>query len=361
MRLVVLLAAAVTIAGAALVHQPVFGWGAEDDLDALSPVEMLLQGQDDFFRSLESGDPDAPLNDRHARIREAKLAKEESLASPQSLRQAAATSERRFDIHVEVAHTNEFYDPVVENNDWLAGCGGPAGSRVYVELQVNGATTLRDLHANVLAPAMGYRRRYHGYMFTDTTDGAQFGISGPDHPAWITVMQPVDMAHMKLRGYEVIDDRSVTLSQLLAEPGDSVFYLSDLGDMLNHTVTLLRTTLVPGLRSDAKATLLQGHGPESYHENGDITWPKEDQQGSAGFCKLRAKEWRASLRKKKEQKKKKKKKKKRSEPLRLDGLEYYDDLEDLEDRINERLADAARRPPSAMDDAHVRVEHGGDL
>jgi hypothetical protein len=42
-------------------------------------------------------------------------------------------------------------------------------------LRVSGGISLRALQDKVLAPALGWCRNYHCYVFTDRTDGAQFG------------------------------------------------------------------------------------------------------------------------------------------------------------------------------------------
>ena len=77
---------------------------------------------------------------------------------------------------------------------------------------------------------MGYKRNYHAYMFTDSRDGAQFGISGRGHPARhggpIGMDGPIDLMHMRERGYEMIDDRTVRLSQLVSKVGDNLVYVS---------------------------------------------------------------------------------------------------------------------------------------
>ncbi|KAH8074064.1 hypothetical protein JL721_2624 [Aureococcus anophagefferens] len=43
---------------------------------------------------------------------------------------------------------------------------------VWRRLRVSGALNLQQLHDRVLGPAMGWARNYHGYFYTDFTEGA---------------------------------------------------------------------------------------------------------------------------------------------------------------------------------------------
>jgi hypothetical protein len=62
---------------------------------------------------------------------------------------------------------------------------------VWRTVMVSGGITLCQLHDRVIAPAMGWVRNYHGYLFTDPTDGAMFGPAGSN---------AIDMMHMDMRG-----------------------------------------------------------------------------------------------------------------------------------------------------------------
>ena len=93
---------------------------------------------------------------------------------------------------------------------------------------------------------------------------------------------------MRHRGYEIIDGRTVKLSQLLGAVGDTLVYVSDLQIyLLNHTVSV--TAIVP--RVVAPPEILDADGPTSYAHPSLIAWPAEDNNDSGGFCDGRQKEY----------------------------------------------------------------------
>lgn len=104
---------------------------------------------------------------------------------------------------------------------------------VWRRLRVSGRTTLRELHDHVLGPAFGWKRGYHCYMFSDLSDGAQFGP---------TRCSAVDWQHVVWRAgcrYGcVIDDSTVELGQVVHRAGDRLVYTYDLGDAWNHMITV---------------------------------------------------------------------------------------------------------------------------
>ena len=217
---------------------------------------------------------------------------------------------------------------------------------------------------------MGYRRRYHAYMFVDPTDGAQFGISGPGHPgADAGPAGPVDMMHMRHRGYEMIDDRQVRLSQLVQAPGDQLIYYSDLGDLLNHTITV--TEIVDYPLKLGYVELIDVLGPQSYLIPDLWAWPEEDNDGSRGFCELRDGDYAAAQRFSNwgttrlddfweylnEPHRRSSPEAKGARALRHHNGLVYRGSEDASRLIEKRLVDAAKRPPSLLDDGHI----GGDM
>ena len=72
---------------------------------------------------------------------------------------------------------------------------------------------------------MGWTRNYHAYVFTDRRDGAIFGPCKSD---------AIDMMHMRTGWYGMIDDSQVQVGQLLANIGDTMGFLYDLGDRFKH-------------------------------------------------------------------------------------------------------------------------------
>ena len=91
-------------------------------------------------------------------------------------------------------------------------------------------------------------RRYHAYMFTLAKDGSQFGIAGKGHPHHRASggYGAADLRGFQARdAYEVIDDRTVALGQVLRKVHDELFYLYDLGDGWNYSVTVMDVVDAP--------------------------------------------------------------------------------------------------------------------
>lgn len=154
--------------------------------------------------------------------------------------------------------------------------------------------------------------------------GAQFGRG------------PVDLMHMRHHGYEVIDDRTVSITQLLHAPGDKLFYVSDLGDLYNFSI-VLNGILPPTDHGPArKARVTGAKCPTVQNEPGTLisdclTCPHEDGDGSRGWCERHL------------------------TPIKHRGIprhRVYRDQAALEEEIQVRLDDAASRPVSVDDDAH---------
>ena len=116
-------------------------------------------------------------------------------------------------------------------------------------LRCSGGITLRALADKVLSPAMGWCRNFHFYMFTDRSDGAQFGA--PDSGA-------IDQMHLGYNGWLVMDDQDVRLAELLQTPGEALNYLYDLGDGWSHKLTL--EAVADAASSTGACELLDGGG-----------------------------------------------------------------------------------------------------
>jgi len=88
-------------------------------------------------------------------------------------------------------------------------------------------TNLDSIHDQIIAPAMGWRRHYHGYRFVLPTSGATIG---PKH------CDAIDM--MFQEGY-VWDSEKYDLRHALRKPGQKLHYNYDLGDCWRHEITLV--------------------------------------------------------------------------------------------------------------------------
>jgi hypothetical protein len=49
---------------------------------------------------------------------------------------------------------------------------------MWRRIKVAGATKLSVFQDKILAPALGWTRNYHGYIFIDASDGSQYGAKG---------------------------------------------------------------------------------------------------------------------------------------------------------------------------------------
>ena len=88
-------------------------------------------------------------------------------------------------------------------------------------------TNLENLHDQIIAPAMGWGRGYHGYKITIPTSGVSFG---PKHSNYIDMMWS--------EGY-TWDSEKYDLRHVLRKPGDRICYIYDLGDDWRHYIILL--------------------------------------------------------------------------------------------------------------------------
>lgn len=111
---------------------------------------------------------------------------------------------------------------------------------IWRTFKVSGNITLAAFHDKVVGPVMGWTRNYHGYYFTDRKDGALIGeqllpfyrhrltknVSGPVRSG------AVDMVHLPLHGYAVMDDTKIKLADTLQAPG--IIYLKNVLEPLPH-------------------------------------------------------------------------------------------------------------------------------
>ena len=91
-------------------------------------------------------------------------------------------------------------------------------------------TGLDSFHDQIIAPAMGWRRHYHGHQFMVPTSGAVFGPEQSD---------AMDMMHGKMQGDYFLDSEAYDLRHVLRKKGDRLGYLYDLGDSWKHCITVL--------------------------------------------------------------------------------------------------------------------------
>ena len=240
-----------------------------EELDTMSQMmrtnEQRANAVIRFGKSKE--ETDGAVDRAHAEVLLRRQRKRYTLNGSVSRAAAEALADQVVYLHVELVGN------FGEAPEGLLNCSEinprkPTGdARVSVDLgNIPATMSLRNLHTDVLSPALGWKRRYHAYMFTDPVDGSQFGIGGKEHPAQMNSrgMGPVDLMHMDHRGYEVIDDRTVTLADLIGgavnmsaprydpELGVALqkfshanpmkpagfFYLSDLGAAWNYSVTV---------------------------------------------------------------------------------------------------------------------------
>ncbi|KAJ7162964.1 MM3350-like domain-containing protein [Mycena filopes] len=152
----------------------------------------------------------------------------------------------------------------------LRSTEGPSSTECLMErrIKVAGATKLSVFQDKILAPALGWTRNYHGYLFVDDSDGAQYGPDGGSH---------IDIMHyMKDNGHTYLDDHEFSLADILPEPNKTkpgFHYIYDLGDYWFHDIYIEQ--ILPASLSDGKVALLSGSG----------ACPREDGQGFRNWKK----------------------------------------------------------------------------
>jgi hypothetical protein len=93
-----------------------------------------------------------------------------------------------------------------------------------------GAMKLNTLHDKVITPIMGWTRNYHGYMYTDQTDGT---VYGPDDCNAIDIM-----CWKNMFAIDFYDDTKVALGLVFQKEDDWLLYEYDLGDRWQHKIVV---------------------------------------------------------------------------------------------------------------------------
>eukprot|EP00927_Polykrikos_kofoidii_P038725 TRINITY_DN33148_c0_g1_i1.p1 TRINITY_DN33148_c0_g1~~TRINITY_DN33148_c0_g1_i1.p1 ORF type:complete len:425 (+),score=60.22 TRINITY_DN33148_c0_g1_i1:71-1276(+) len=111
-------------------------------------------------------------------------------------------------------------------------------------VRVPSNTPMAALHDKVIAPAVGWMRNYHAYLFTLGSWAYPNGRKLPEeHDISFGPVDSgaVDMMHSKgfRGGKHIVDATKVCVSDLLQEPGQYMKYIYDLGDTFVHKVTLV--------------------------------------------------------------------------------------------------------------------------
>ena len=115
--------------------------------------------------------------------------------------------------------------------------------RIRRAFAVPASMTLHAFADRVLIVAFGYARGEHGYVITLPT-AAYSGRRRPEYEKDVCFAPEnaftVDIMHLSSQrgGHCVIDTSAVLLCDLLREPGDSLKLIYDLGDRIEHLVTL---------------------------------------------------------------------------------------------------------------------------
>ena len=144
-------------------------------------------------------------------------------------RMMAAYHERTLE---EYSHTKEFQDGqsqlyvlLIQLHPSHHTCTHK--NKVWRLVTCHADTNLDSFHDQIMAPAMGWRRHYHGYKFIIPTSGVVLGPQNSD---------AIDMMHSN--GY-TFDSENYDLRHVLRTPKTRVHYIYDLGDAWRHDVTLI--------------------------------------------------------------------------------------------------------------------------
>ncbi|KAJ6622701.1 MM3350-like domain-containing protein [Mycena sp. CBHHK59/15] len=144
----------------------------------------------------------------------------------------------------------------------------PTSAIMWRKIKVSGATRLSTFQDKILTPALGWTRNYHGYLFVDDSDGAQYGADGGSH---------VDLIHLHDNGHTYLDDHEFTLADVFGtsvnDKKPAFLYIYDLGDYWLHDIYI--NVILPPAESDGKVALLAGEG----------ACPREDGQGNRNWIK----------------------------------------------------------------------------
>jgi len=117
----------------------------------------------------------------------------------------AAVSAASQDMEIRVELINGFEPSPVQ------GMPIPLSPRIWREFRLSGATNLGILHDKILSPVMGWTRNYHGYFYTDLSDGSIWAPIGR--------CDAIDMMHVNLHVIAALDPFETALYQILSEGG----------------------------------------------------------------------------------------------------------------------------------------------
>jgi hypothetical protein len=104
---------------------------------------------------------------------------------------------------------------------------GASDKKVWRLVTCHADTNLEAFHDQIICPAMGWRRHYHGYKFIIPTSGVVFGPEGSD---------AVDIGHFP--GY-TLNAAKFDLRHVLRKMHQRLHYVYDLGDSWRHDITLI--------------------------------------------------------------------------------------------------------------------------
>ena len=220
-----------------------------------------------------------PTNEKDARAEQRRMMQSQMwyhslIGGGQKSPEAQWTGVRIADKRVAIAATRELSE-LLPANGWLpngrslefklrvaivkmpelAQIGGfiELSPSIWRRLLVHGRTSLRALHDSVLGPALGWRRAYHCYLFSDITDGAMLGppdCGGNDY---------MHVAYRAgCRDGCVMDDAKIELGDVVHKPGDRLLYTYDLGDGWTHVITVESARPANRSTADKPAVVLDG-------------------------------------------------------------------------------------------------------
>jgi hypothetical protein len=100
-------------------------------------------------------------------------------------------------------------------------------NKVWRIIACHADTNLESLHDQIIGPAMGWRRHYHGYKFVVPTSGVVFAPPRAD---------AINMMH--INDY-VLDVDKYDLRHVLRKIVKRLHYVYDLGEVWRHDITLI--------------------------------------------------------------------------------------------------------------------------
>ena len=184
--------------------------------------------------------------------RERAAAKLEALREARSDRDGAALARRDVRLRIELVVFNDnSYCPSIPKPCSPNIESSPMDPPVWRTVRVSGGATLGMLLDRLVLPAMGWERNHHEAVLADMRDGSVFGQKGDS--------SHIDGVHMSTHGiFEVVDEREVLVSDLLAATDKSLMLLYDLGNIFTHIITV--EEVLPEAESSGGMRLINGAG-----------------------------------------------------------------------------------------------------